>query len=274
MEEELPAKRARGRPKVHNKETWEAFEALLDTDDDFLSSSSSSELSESDLSLSPRRLNRKVLTQEIKTEFGLDKELFIDVEQADFSHFDLSEFTIPNSSHTIRKPRRSSSTSSLLSNTDLDSLGCDMPDTPPPPSVDEQPSRLAASLLDNITNSSDEDDWSEGGASSTTSQSDKSSTAKNKEKVELDSSDEEDFVGVRKSVPAWKRNPLLNMDVSNSESEDGEPKEKRARKKKSFNLDAESDDSDIQIVNNKSPLKTFQVDDDSDDSDFEMYSNH
>lgn len=255
---------------MHNKETWDAFEALLDTDDDFLSSSSSSELSESDLSLSLRGLNRKVqpvLTQEIKTEFGLDKELFVDVEQADFSHF--SEF---NSGHTIRKPRRSSSTSSLLSNTDLDSLGCDMSDTPPPPSVDEKPSRLAASLLDNITNSSDEDDWSEGGASSSTSQSDKSSTGKNKKKVELDSSDEEDFVGVRKSVPTWKRNPLLNMDVSNSESEDSEPTEKRERKKKSFNLDAESDDSDIQIVN-KSPLKTFQVDDDSDDSDFEMYSN-
>ncbi|XP_050296644.1 transcriptional regulator ATRX-like isoform X2 [Anthonomus grandis grandis] len=132
--------------------------------------------------------------------------------------------------------------------------------------------REAAKLLQS-------EESAEGSNKSNTESGDSSGSDDQKEKktkvVDLDSSDEEDFVGVRKSRPAWKRDPLLTGKLtSSSDSEDDfskEPKRRTRRLRRKKNNSGSSEDEEGEENPAKSKKKILFSDlnesSDSDDSD-------
>ncbi|XP_066249916.1 transcriptional regulator ATRX-like isoform X2 [Euwallacea similis] len=295
----------RGGDKIHDKEAWEAFQALMAEDEVLSSSSSCSDLSEGKFWSCQSRGRQKALTRELRKKFGIDRDLFVNVERLDNCVLDWNEYKERRESSVVKRlcnleniihinkghksSRRHSNrkrTVSLTSSScsELNSLIDDRESTPI--LVSEEERDMPASLWDNIKNSSDEECLSgesdkedekqkseEDEVSSTTEESSESGY-RDEKTVVLDSSDEEDFVGVRKSRPAWRQDPLLNASISFSSDSEAESLKKRERKRKEINLIASDRNRKKKKKKKQRPIKTFLVESDTttDDSDFEIIS--
>ncbi|XP_066138555.1 transcriptional regulator ATRX-like isoform X2 [Euwallacea fornicatus] len=303
IESSQPMDKSDKRSRNHDKEAWEAFQALMAEDEDLSSSSSCSDLSEKRF-WSCRGRN-KALTEELRKEFGIDRDLFVNVECLSNSVLDMSEYKERRESSVIErlcnlgnilhmnKGHKSSRrlntrkhTVSLTSSScsELNSLTDDRESTPI--LVSEEERDMPASLWDNIKNSSDEECLSVGSdkedkkqkseEDEVTSATGKSSEIgyRNDKTVVLDSSDEEDFVGVRKSRPAWRQDPLLNASISFSSDSEAESLKKREIRRKEINLDESHRHRKVKKKKKQHPIKTFLVESDTttDDSDFEIIS--